>query len=97
MPLESTERLAVLVLIAAPEAPISPALEVRLTVVAVKEPEVSEIPPAALRERVPAVPGAAATLPLIVIFPLVVIRLKVSPEPTVMVEPVRVTLPLLLM
>ena len=78
LPLELTDNVEAAVLIALPEAPISPELEVRLTVAPVKVPEVSDMSPAALSVIV-LVP-AAVTLPATAILPeLVVTKLNVSP------------------
>src|SRR6202021_944917 len=85
--LELTAKLVAAVLIALPEAPMLPALEVRSTVVAVNVPLVSVIAPAASSAIVPILPPEP-TLPLIVILPDVVAKLRTSPEPTVIVEPV---------
>ncbi|MEI9914241.1 MAG: hypothetical protein WDN66_04690 [Candidatus Saccharibacteria bacterium] len=84
MPAEVTERLEAAVLIALPdpEAPIEPVPEVRLTLVAVRVPEVSVMALAALSAIVPIVPVPAITLPARVILPLLVVtRLNVSPLP----------------
>ncbi len=86
---------AVKIALPAPVVPIDPVPEVRSTVVAVSVPEVSEMPPAAFKLIVPIL-LLPPTLPLIAILPDVVARLRTSPEPTVIVDPVSVTLPLLL-
>ncbi len=96
MPAEVTDKLVAAVLIAAPLAPMLPVPEVKLTVVAVKVPVVSVMALAALRIILPML-LPEPILPLMAMLPLVVARLKVSPEPTVILEPVKVTLPLLLM